>query len=452
MQSDAPSQRGTRFKLFPQPPFLENFEEPETVYISSPAGTVGPGPSDERMYVVDPIGKWPAYGMQTGPGGVPYMYLPPWDGPVSAPAEPDAAGHFDYLQPGTSAFRAAHLFGSVHFVLDIWEQYFGGRIEWHSWPAYPQLELSLLPEFDNAQIGYGFLEVGAHTTDEGAIHPFSLNFDIIAHEVGHGLIYAVVGLPDPGTEQGEYYGFHESAADLAAIVSVLHFDSVVDHLLANTRGNLYVINKLNRFGELTDNEQIRLAANSSTLSDFSQGWTDEHDLGQPLTGAMFDILVDIFHENLLDRRLIGADMEDLADQVEGRPEYQDLIQSLFDETYAQNPDGFKQALLDARDTMGNYLAETWSRLSPEFLDYADVAQAMLDVDLDLSAGRYHSVIDNNMRRREIGTAVVGPRLAPPDETSHASSARTMVPEPSMNVPARSYFERVQRMMAHQATV
>jgi hypothetical protein len=393
------------------------------------------------MYVVDPINKWPAYGINTGPQGTPYMYLPPWNGPISPPAEPDAEGHFDYLQPGTSAFRAAHLFGSVHFTLDVWEQYFGGRIEWHSSLYYPQLELVLLPEFDNAQIGYGFLEVGSNPNDDGTFHPFSLNFDVIAHEVGHAVIYSVVGLPDPGTEQGEYFGFHESAADLVAMISVLHFDSVVDNLLDNTRGNLYVLNKLNRFAELTDNEQIRLAANSCTLSDFADGWTSEHDLGQPLTGAMFDILVDIFHENLVDSGLISAEMEDLVDQIEGHPEFQEQIQELHDETYWQNPDGFKQALLNARDIMGTYLAETWSRLSAEHFSFADVGEAFSNVDLDFSGGRYASVIHNNLRGREIGTVVVGPRLSKSDAKSHVSSSRTALPDIHMDARSVTYYER-----------
>ena len=50
---------GTRFRLFAQSPVLRGFEEPETVWVSSPAGTLGPGPSDQRMYTVLPIEKKP---------------------------------------------------------------------------------------------------------------------------------------------------------------------------------------------------------------------------------------------------------------------------------------------------------------------------------------------------------------------------------------------------------
>ena len=81
-------------------------------------------------------------------------------------------------------------------------------------------------------------------------------------------------------------------------------------------------------------QQIRMVSNGVRLAVFANGWRKEHDLSLPLTGAVFDIWVDIFHESLLDRQLIGPQVEDLADQVERVPEYQGLIQSLFDRAYA----------------------------------------------------------------------------------------------------------------------
>ena len=53
---------GTRFKLYPQPGFLDNFAVPEAVLISSAAGTIGPGPSDQRIYTVYRVGKPTSYG------------------------------------------------------------------------------------------------------------------------------------------------------------------------------------------------------------------------------------------------------------------------------------------------------------------------------------------------------------------------------------------------------
>lgn len=434
---------GTRFRLFPQAPFLDPFKQPETVWVSPPARTIGPGPADERMYVIHPVDKQQPYGIDWTAYRLPYLYLPPWDGPVHPPARPNAAGHFDHLKVDTPEFELAHLYGTVRWVLDIWEQYFGRPVAWHFRHDYDRLELVVLPQMDNATMGYGFMEVGSHTTRSGEVRPFSLNFDVIAHEVGHSIIYSEVGVPAENAEAGEYFGFHESAADLIALVSVLHFDSVVDELLETTGGNLYTLNKLNRFGELSENKQIRIAANTYTLSDFSAGWTNEHELAQPLTGAMFDIFVDVFHEFLLERRLISAFLEDLSDQAETRPEYWDLVQALFDDAHAEDPQGFKDALLDARDLVGTYLARTWERVSPDFLGYDDIGAALLEVDRELAGGRYQRLIGANLQWRDIGFATVGPRLAPPTEENHSFSTRAIVPQYEQYPSKLSYHERMQ---------
>src|SRR6185295_1562212 len=104
-------------------------------------------------------------------------------------------------------------------------------------------------------------------------------------------------------------------------VSVLHFNSGVDELLLRTRGNLYMFNVLNRFGELSPEGQIRNAANDTRLSRFVIGWRDEHLLSQPLTGAFFDIFVDIFHEMLVDHGLISSEVEDMSDRLLATPDY-----------------------------------------------------------------------------------------------------------------------------------
>jgi len=417
----------TKFRLFPQPAFLKGFREPETVLLSPPAGSVGPGPSDERMYAIFAIGKKLGYGTHESDGNSPFLYLPPWNGRIHRPALPSQDGHFDHLEPGTPQFEAAHLFGSVRFVLDIWEGYFDRPIRWHFEDAYDQMELSILPELDNALMGYGYLEVGGYTIEAGDYQPFSLNFDVIAHEIGHAIIYREVGMPVPGDPSGEYYGFHESAADLVALITSLHFDSVVDHVLERTRGNLYTLNKLNRMAELSEHEQIRLAANDSRLSDFAAGWDDEHDLAQPLTGAIFDIIVDIFHEQLLDRGLIAPWVEDLSDQLEGQPNYEEVMQSLFDEAFSRDPNGFREALKETRDIMGTYLADTWRLLDANSLSYAEVGAAFELVDREITGGRYRRLIRGNMRMRDIGIAVPGPRLSAPGPESHSFSARTIVP-------------------------
>ncbi len=436
---------GTKFHLFPQTPSGEGSLPAEIVELSPPAGSLGPGPSDDSMYVIFPMGKDLEYGMHKDDDGEDVAYLPPWDGPIHEPAEPDEDGHFlHYTDINDGCFHAAHVYAAIRFTLDVWEGYYGRPVSWHFRNHYDRAEVNILPDFENAQIGYGFVEIGTNRDkQDGSLSPFSLNFDVIAHEVGHGLIYAEVGMPHPDREEAEYLGFQESCADLVSMVAALHFDSVIDEVLESTSGNLYMHNHLNRFAETSSTTQIRLACNELKMSDFSGGWKDEHILAQPLTGAIFDILVDIYHEELVAAGAIHRSLEEISDHLEDSPDYMDELQDDFERAYADHPDQFRQCLLNARDILATLLVETWSRLSPDWLDYTDVQRAMQRADEACFDGEYATIIEVNCAWREIGFAEVGPRLPKDkdDPESHTHSSRTMVlldDEPPVR---QSYRER-----------
>ena len=437
---------GTRFRIFPQTPTHEHSLPAEVVEVSPPAGSLGPGPSDDAMYVIFPVDKELEYGMHEDHHGHPFVYLPPWDGLVYEQAEPDEDGHFlHYQDVNDGRFHAAHVYASIRFTLDVWEGYYGRPIKWHFRHHYDRAEITILPYFDNAQIGYGFVEIGTNVDKtDGSLSPFSLNFDVIAHEVGHGLIYAEVGLPHPETEQAEYLGFQESSADIVSMIAALHFNSIIDEVLDSTSGNLYMHNHLNRFAETSSCKQIRMASNSFKMSDFEEGWKDEHILAQPLTGAVFDILVDIFHEELVRVGAMSTELEEISDLLENSPEYGEELQDDFERAYADHPVLFRDALILARDELAALLIETWARLSPDYLDYIDVHEAMLMADAVLYDGRYNTIIDVNFEWREIGAVEVGPRLPKDDDEeieSHTNSNRTMFLLEDEAPVRRSYYER-----------
>jgi hypothetical protein len=434
------SRGGTRFRLFPQPPFLERYRTPVVVRLSPRAGSVGPGPADARMYVVEPIGKPRPYGIVLGPFGSPFLYLPAWDGPSQPPALPDAEGNFDHVEIGTPEFDAAHVYGCVRWTLDIWERYFGRPLEWHFERDYDSLEISLFRDLDNSHAGYGFLEIGADLS-EGRPQSFGINFDVVAHETGHLMIYSLLGVPEIDESMGEYQGFHESAADLVAMIASAHFDPVLDELFANSRGNLYALNELNRFAELSEQTQIRLASNTVRMSAFSGGWSDEHKLALPLTGAVFDILCDIYHRLLIERGLIDFELVRLVGEEHRLDENETEIQARFDSAYERGPLGFREALCDAREWLGQYLAEAWQRLTAESFSYVRLANTMLEVDQDLSDGLFAEAIESSFRWREIGEVALGPRLPKATPGSHLRSARTVLPEHANWLPRMSYRER-----------
>ena len=383
--------QGVRFRLYPQSPVVPAFAEPETVIISRAPGSVGPGPSDERMYVVDALQKSRPYE---------FPYLPPFTGPVNPPALPGPDGHFDHFEVGTREFAAAHMYGTLRLVLDIWEDYFGRTVEWHFSDHLARLELIPHLEWENAQSGYGFIETGFGFDEDYGEHPFCLNFDILSHELGHSFIFAVIGTPLAEQVSAEYLAFQEAAADIVTLLSTLHFRSVVDHVLAATSGNVYVANELNRFAELSPTHQIRDAGNSLRMMDVPDVKTspkqlsepDIHLIGQPLTGAVFDILVEMFQNLLVRRGLISEEVNTISQRVEEGAEVDEVfIQWQFDEAFQSREEAFASALTDARDYVGRMCAMAFTQLRTD-LTFPKFYEAFLRAERQVTNGEFSDLI------------------------------------------------------------
>ncbi|MBF0548572.1 MAG: hypothetical protein HQM08_29335 [Candidatus Riflebacteria bacterium] len=384
---------GTRFKLFTQARYLPAFSQPETIYVSTPPEKIQPGPADDRMFVVDALNKKP-YGFEGG--------SPQWQGPRNNPVGPCSDGHFDCIDINSREFSCASMYATVRRVLDIWEDYFGHRIEWFFRLNFDRLELIPMIDWDNAQSGYGFLEFGFGRTPFGGIdynNPYCQNFDVLAHELGHNILFSQVGFPKAeATTTDEYGGFQESGGDLTSIVACLHFNSVVDHLLSSSKGNLFTVNELDRLGELPDGKEIRVAFNYERMSTVSK---EPHDLSLPLTGAIFDIFVDVFQKELVSRGLITQKLANRS--THGAAPNSDLsaIQKEFEQAYLGHGPDFKIALLAARDYLGNLLAKTWSALKPDNLNYHQVGLAVMNADQVITQGAHQRNIRECFAWREI---------------------------------------------------
>ncbi len=374
---------GTRFRLFPQAPDLAGFSEPEVVEVSRPPGSIAAGPTDRVMYVVDAFDKRHHYEDD---------YAPPYRGPTLPPALPGPEGHFDHIPTSDRAFLSAHMYGSVRFVLDIWEGYLGRPIWWYDPRAGFQVELIPEVDWDNAHAGVGFIETGGRVNEAGDYQPFALNFDVLAHEVGHTILFSELGLPDLETLTGDFLAYHESVSDVIALISALHFEGVLDDLIRQTGGNLYALNWLNRIGELSATEQIRVASNDAHLEDLdgltlgADGeWHDPsgegrkaHDLSQPLTGAIFDALIEVYQDGLVRRGVIDSDL-DVRNWTRGDVEASLAeLQTRSGEALLRHETAFVDALREARDTVGRMVALTWLGLSPHDLSLDEIAAAFLD--------------------------------------------------------------------------
>jgi hypothetical protein len=394
MQLDAKiAETGTKFKVFVQPRGLPAFSEPETIRVALPPGKIQAGPADDRMFVLDAVNKKP-YNLYN-------QRQDPHLGSKNPPVESGPEGHFDHLDIDSREFSCTTMYATVRRVLDIWEDYFGYTIEWHFLLDFERMQLIPLIEWDNAHSGYGFLEFGYGRLPDEALdltNPYCQNFDVLAHELGHSIIFAEVRFPTESSGTDEYGGFHESAGDLVAIISSLHFHKVADHLLDRSKGNLFTINELTRVGELDKSRQIRLAFNYERMSTVTK---EPHDLSKPLTGAIFDIFVEVFQKELVNASLITQDLADRSYHAPYEDINDDEIQSEFDRAYKAKAGEFKKALLKARDYLGQLLARTWSTLSPHYLTYNEVGLGLLSSDRNISGGLHQQTIRECFQWREI---------------------------------------------------
>ena len=231
-------------------------------------------------------------------------------GPLRPPAEPGPDGHFDNLTPGTDGFLDAHAYACVRRVLDICEGYVGREIPWFFQPTVERLEIvPLIPAWDNAQSGFGFLELG-ESDEPDSRSCYGLNFDAIAHEVGHLVLFGEIGLPQGGAAGRDFFAYHEAVADFISLLGLLHFDTALDRLLRRTQGNLLIHNELDRFAETSDEKQVRSFSNSLRLSDVS---FEAHDRSRPFGAALFDCLIEVHQALLFDRGLSDLDPRAFSD-------------------------------------------------------------------------------------------------------------------------------------------
>jgi hypothetical protein len=409
-----------RLRIYPQPPYGGGSPRLETVILSPRAGSVGPGPSDRRMYTVDAPGKQPY-----GPGGRPPM--PPWRGLSRRPVMPSTHGQFDYLGPTDPGFRQVHLYGCVRFALDVWQRYLGRPIDWHFRRHFDRLELVTLGVWPNAHMGYGFLEVGKKRLGNGTTADYALNFDVIGHEVGHALMMSFANSFAPNLVTPDYEALHEASADWAAMIAALHFDTVMEELLETTRGDLYTANALNRFAELSNTRQIRRANNNRTMWDFVQGWSTEHETAEPIIGGLFDAFVEIYKELLVLRGVIPRELDSLAQLSRSRRSLRGPVRLGFERAYADHPDAFFDALGEARTTAAVLLVSLWTQIDPLRFRLADLIPIFRAIDLRQFDGTLLPIVLGSLIRRGIGTVSLGPRLDPPGAESHLHSSRTMRP-------------------------
>ena len=362
------------------------------------------------MYVVDAIRKAPYRDAFTGD----YIWHPPYPKTKlrDAPVFPGPEGHFDYLQPGTRRFSAAAVYASVRCVLEIWEHFLGRRLPLVR--ERGQRKLEIIPQVtavgDTAWSGEGFLEFGFAHRDPP--QPYCENLDVVAHEVGHIILKRVIGAAPEGRLEFERRSHDEAGADLVSLVSILHFDRVIAAVLDQTRGKIFSVNILSQIGEYrlgqSGRRASRLTFHHRTMRAVARARKrqDKYTYAQPLLGAAFDILVEIYEAHLVRRGLISRDLADRS--TEAAATAQPAIRRGFAARFKENPDGFADALRDATADFARLLARAWRKSRRTGVTFSRVASNIFAADVSLNRGRYGPIIRRAFARRRITVRVGRP--------------------------------------------
>ena len=380
------NKKGTRFRIFADSRAL-GFA-PETVYVDAAPGTIRPGPADDAIDVIDAVAKPSYYSDATGKlRRRPRFPYPPAGRRATPPVEP-RRGHFDHLQPPSWEFSAAMTYAVIRITLSVWRHFFQlDTMAWHfTATAGPVLQVHPRVQCANGWSGNGFLEFGfPHFPNRR--YRFCENLEVVAHETGHLIMKAVVGTMSDDEKSLQYRAHEEAAADLIALVTTLHFDSVIARVLADTAGFLFGDNLLSRFGEWGRGPTAlpRRSFNDATLASVrALDPLTKHALSSPFTGAVYDVLVGIFVGHLVRRGLLDERVAARCRHTPGVP-VPDL-RADFRRAHRGQADQFAEALRMARDQLGWLLAGAWRRTTTDGLTYGKVLTHLLAADAELGAG------------------------------------------------------------------
>jgi hypothetical protein len=247
--------------------------------------------------------------------------------PGIAPVSPNAFGDF-ILSPNSDQFDAVHTFAIVRQTLTMYQRALaaGGTEaplpwQWNSpgntdalqvFPhGLPNVMNAFYSRTDRALKFGDFVPSGA--TDR--IYTCR-SLDIVSHETGHAVLDGLKPQWLLSANPPQTGGLHESFGDLTAIFLTLSQLDQVEAVIAQTKANLhdktFLADMAEQFGlALGRPNGLRNADNDLKLS---EAGNEVHAISQVFTGAVYDILADIFayerHPGLSDDAAVLHDVGD----------------------------------------------------------------------------------------------------------------------------------------------
>ena len=243
-------------------------------------GIVLAGPRDARIAIGDP--------------GIP-------------PVEPNAFGDF-VTMPDTPQFDAVHTYAVVRQTLTMYQRALSSADsamplpwQWNSSTDTAPLQVYPygLPNVMNAFYSrtQACLKFGDFIPSGESARVYTCrSFDIVAHETGHAVLDGIKPQWLLAANPPQTGGLHEAFGDLTAIFLALSQLDQCEAVIAQTKARLhdktFLADIAEQFGlALGSTTGLRNADNDLTLS---QAGTEVHAISQVFTGAVYDILADLF--------------------------------------------------------------------------------------------------------------------------------------------------------------
>lgn len=210
----------------------------------------------------------------------------------------------DFIFPiDTPELDCVHTFAVVRQTLTMYQRVLGGaNIPW-AWntggitdpvTVFPRAGVTPNAYYSRSQKALKFF----YFTPSGAVAPVYTcrSLDIVAHETGHAVLDGLKPGWLSGGNPPQTGGLHESFGDLTAIFLALSQLDQVEAAVALTKANLHDKNFIaalaEQFGTALGFPQgLRNADNDLKLS---QVGNEVHAISQVFTGAIYDVLADIF--------------------------------------------------------------------------------------------------------------------------------------------------------------
>jgi hypothetical protein len=351
---------GSRTRIWKQDPSVKDLNLPRTVYIH---GEVNEGPSDSQIVIRGLI-----------------------------PVSPDLNRDF-LIDPisDEKAFDAVHAYTVVRQVVTMYQRVLQKKLQWQWNTDTNQEVIAVHPHAGRAANAYysrnekvlKFFFFKPFNQPADAPDVFTCrSLDIVAHETGHAILDSLKPSWLSWSAPPQTGGLHEAFGDLTSIFLILSQLDLVEYIIAETKADLHRRNILSALAEQFGNalgfpEGLRNADNDLKLSEVS---SEVHEISQVFTGAVFDILADVFTANRKPR---------LRDDAEVLYETGKYITGLTIRAIEKSPDNNAT--------------------------YADVAKAMLEIVKADGHEDYAAFIEKHFVFRE----VLGPQaFAGPPDLSH----------------------------------